>query len=142
MYTLDDLRQQNQDIFELCEVLSVLIEHHDIYDNSVFCDLMARFKEKVWIHLVFEDNTIYTELARHSDPEVRKVAGDFHESAKRIKKRFRDYVKHWCKPQIDAREHEILVEESRAVLALIRDRIAYENEQMFPLAERVDVSSG
>ena len=133
MYSLEDLRKQNRDISELCEVLAVLIENKSFYNNAVFCELMSRFKEKVWIHLVFEDNTVYAALARDDDPAVRKVAGAFHDSAREIKKRFSSYVRHWCKPVITDSEHEALVSESRAIFSLIRDRIAYENEHMFPL---------
>lgn len=133
MYSLEELRKQNRDISELCEVLAVLIEQKSLYSNAVFCELMSRFKEKVWIHLVFEDNTVYAELARDDDPEVRKIAGAFHDSAREIKKRFSGYVRNWCKPVIGDDEHAALVTESREIFSLIRDRIAYENEQMFPL---------
>jgi DUF438 domain-containing protein len=133
MYSLDELRKQNQDISQLCDVLSVLMEQRSLHDNPYVCELLSRFKEKVWIHLVFEDNTIYAELARHGDPAVSEVAQGFHDSAKEIKKRFSAYVRHWCKPAIDEAEHRALANESREIFRLIRERIAYENEHMFPL---------
>lgn len=136
MYSLDELKQQNEDIARLCEVLSVLVEHKSMHNNPVVCELMARFKEKVWMHLVFEDNTIYSELAGHSDPAVRDIARQFHDSARQIKKHFSGYIRHWCKPTVEDSEHEALLQESREIFRLIRERIDYENRQMFPLVEK------
>ena len=136
MYSLDELRQQNKDISELCNVLSVLIEHTELHSNPYLCDLMQRFKEKVWMHLVFEDNTVYAALLRHSDGSVNKTAKAFHDSAREIKHRFSGYVKHWCKSATSNAEHKALQEESRDIFQLIMERVQYENEYMFPLVEK------
>ncbi len=133
MYSLDELKKQNQDISALCDVLSLLMEHRALHTNPYVCDLMSRFREKVWMHLVFEDNTIYAELARHHNPKIIETAREFHDSARQIKQRFSGYVKHWCVPDINDRQHRDLVEESRAIFGLIQERIRYENEHIFPL---------
>lgn len=133
MYTLDELREQNREILELCDVLAVLVEHKHLRNNPHVCALMARFKEKVWIHLVFEDNTIYSELSRHDEASISEVARRFHDSAREIRKRFSSYVRHWCKPEVSEAEFPALLEESREVFGLIRQRVAYENDEMFPL---------
>jgi len=52
------------------------------------CELASRFNEKVWMHLVFEDNTIYSELAAYNNPDISTFAHDFHDNAKAIKKDF------------------------------------------------------
>ena len=52
MYSVGELKKQNEDISELCDLLSVLIEHRSLHNNSYVCELMARFREKVWMHLV------------------------------------------------------------------------------------------
>jgi len=133
MYSLDELKAQNQEISDLCAVLSVLVEQQSLHSNPYVCELMSRFKEKVWIHLVFEDNTIYSALSRHDNTEVSGIARDFHDSARQIKKRFSTYVRRWCSPAVGEFEHEELVRESREIFQLIMDRVKYENEKMFPL---------
>ncbi|HEC07139.1 MAG TPA: hypothetical protein ENJ12_09815, partial [Thiolapillus brandeum] len=87
MYSLEELKQQNKEIKDLCAVLSVLIEDKSLHDNPYMCELMARFREKVWMHLVFEDNTVYAELLRHQDPSVSETARNYHDSAREIRKR-------------------------------------------------------
>ena len=135
MYSVDELKKQNEDIAELCDVLSVLIEHRSLHNNSYVCELMARFREKVWMHLVFEDNTIYAELTRHNDKSISDTARGFHDSAKEIRQCFSHYVKHWCKPAVDDADHDALQKESSELFRLVRERINYENVHMFPLIE-------
>jgi len=136
MYSLDELKKQNQEITDLCEVLSILMEQKGMHDNPVVCELMTRFKEKVWMHLVFEDNTIYTALANHNDASVSEIAKNFHDSAKAIKKRFTAFVSHWCHPAVDDAQHEMLTNECRNIFSQIVDRVKYENEKIFPLVEK------
>ncbi len=135
MYTLDELKKQNQEITQLCEVLAVLVEHPHLHNNPVVCELMSRFKEKVWLHLVFEDNTLYQELARHDDETTRRVVQEFHDSARALKKRFSTYLRRWCQPEVSDSEHEELLRESREIFNLIRNRVQYEDEHIFPLLE-------
>ena len=135
MYTLDELKKQNQEITQLCEVLAVLVEHPHLHNNPVVCELMSRFKEKVWLHLVFEDNTLYQELARHDDETTRRIVQEFHDSARALKKRFSTYLRRWCQPEVSDSEHEELLRESREIFNLIRNRVQYEDEHIFPLLE-------
>jgi len=135
MYSVDELKKQNEDIAELCDVLSVLIEHRSLHNNSYVCELMARFREKVWMHLVFEDNTIYAELTRHNDKSISDTARGFHDSAKEIRRCFSHYVRHWCGPAVDDADHDALLKESSELFRLVKERIHYENAYMFPLIE-------
>ena len=136
MYTLDELKNQNQEISQLCDVLSVLIEQSSLHNNPFVNELMKRFKEKVWVHLVFEDNTIYAALLHTGDDKTSNVAKAFHDSAKEIKHRFSGFVRHWCSMPESNEERESLKKESSEIFRLIRDRISYENEQIFPLVEK------
>ena len=136
MYSLDELKKQNQEISQLCDVLSVLMEQQSLHDNPFVTELMKRFKEKVWVHLVFEDNTIYAALLHTGDEKVSNTAKAFHDSAKEIKHRFSGFVRHWCSMPESADERKTLSKESGEIFELIRDRISYENEQIFPLVEK------
>lgn len=136
MYSLDELKEQNKEISQLCEVLSVLMEQQSLHNNPFVCELMTRFKEKVWVHLVFEDNTIYAALLHTGDEKVSNTAKAFHDSAKEIKHRFSGFVRHRCSLPGSDSEHELLSKESREIFSLIRDRISYEEDKIFPLVEQ------
>jgi hemerythrin-like domain-containing protein len=136
MYTLDELKRQNQEISDLIDVLSVLVEQPNLHRNPFVCDLVSSFNEKVWMHLVFEENTIYSELAKHHNPDISQIARDFHESARQIRKHFTGYVKLWCQTSTDSGSHQAFIEQSAKIFELLRERVKYESEEMFPLIER------
>lgn len=133
MYTLNELKKQNKEIADLIDVLAVLIEQPSLRENPFVCELLSRFNEKVWMHLVFEENTIYSELAKHHNPDISGIADRFHESARQVKKTFTNYVKLWCHSSVNQEE---LIAESKKIFKLIQDRIYYETNEMFPLAEK------
>ena len=85
MYTLDDLKKQNQEISDLIDALEVLVKDGSLISNPFVCELATRFNEKVWMHLVFEDKAIYSELCRHHNPDVVSIAKTFHDSSRKIK---------------------------------------------------------
>jgi len=136
MYTLDELKKQNTEITELIDVLTALIEHQNLRGNPYVCDLVAKFNEKVWMHMVFEDNTIYSELARHHNPDISNIAKNFHDSAREIKKDFSSYVKLWCKVSEGQANKDSFTEESVRIFSLIRERIRFELEEIFPMVEK------
>ncbi len=135
MYSLSELKKQNQEINDLIEVISVLIENKKLICNPFVCDLVSRFNEKVWMHLVFEDNTIYSELAKHHNPDISEIAQRFHDSAKEVKKEFSAYVKLWCKASGADHHHQAFCSSSPEMLKKIKHRIDYENDKIFPLIE-------
>ena len=136
MYTLIELKKQNTEITDLIEILHVLVKQKSLANNPFVCELVERFNEKVWMHLVFEENTIYSELAKHHNPDISNIAQAFHENAKDIKKRFTHYVKLWCHASKEQKDHTAFVTESNAIFELIRERVRYESEEVFPLVEK------
>lgn len=135
MYSLSELKKQNQEISDLIEVLSVLVKEDKLVNNPFVCDLVSRFNEKVWMHLVFEDNTLYSELAKHHNPDISEIANSFHNSAKEIKKEFSGYVKLWCKTSGADHHNQAFCEQTSDMLIKIKNRIKFETEKMFPLVE-------
>lgn len=138
MYSsLDQLKEQNQEISQLCDVLCVLVKEPSLSTNPFVQQLMTRFKEKVWIHLVFEDNNFYSTLLSSNDEKVRETARAFHDSSKDIKHRFSEFIRHCCNTSESDSHYNTFSEQSHEVFALIRNRIAYENEHIFPLVEKM-----
>jgi len=135
MYSLSELKKQNQEISDLIEVLQVLINNKKLINNPFVCDMVSRFNEKVWMHLVFEDNTIYSELAKHNNPDISEIAQRFHDSAREIKKEFSTYVKNWCKASGADHHQQAFCDNSLEMLDKIKQRIEYETDKMFPLIE-------
>lgn len=138
MYSsLEQLKEQNQEISQLCDVLCVLVKEPSLNNNPFVQHLITRFKEKVWIHLVFEDNNFYSTLLSSEDEKVRETAKAFHDSAKEIKHRFSEFIRQCCSASESDAGYQAFSEKSHEVFDLIRNRIAYENEHIFPLVEKM-----
>jgi len=135
MYSLSELKKQNQEISDLAEVLDALIKDNNLITNPFVCDLVSRFNEKVWMHLVFEDNSLYVELAKHHNPDISNIAQTFHDTTKAIRKEFSDYIKLWCKASGADHHKQAFCEQTPDILNKVKERIKYETEQMFPLVE-------
>jgi len=141
MYTLSELKKQNQEISDLADVLDVLINKKDLITNPFVCDLVCRFNEKVWMHLVFEDNSLYNELAKHHNPDISNLAENFHTTTKAVRKEFSDYVKLWCKASGADHHQQAFCEQTPEILNKVRQRIKFETEKMFPLVESETLST-
>lgn len=141
MQSIRELKRHNRQIAQLCEVLSALVEHQSLRDNPYVCQLVSEFNEKVWSHLVVDDNELYDALLRHEDEHVRAIARRFRDSNRELKHEFGDYIRNWCDAERSAAEHASFVEQSRDIIATIRDQIRYENEQMLPLIESGEAST-
>lgn len=134
MQTLDELRTHNREISDLLDVLCVLLEQEALRRNPYVCELLSRFHDKVWTHLVLDDNELYAELLERADAQARAQALQFHDRAREIKRRFAHYVRHWCHPQERPDDQDFLAQ-SRDIFGMIREQIRYEEEQMFPLLD-------
>lgn len=137
MYTVEELQQQNRDIANLCEVLGVIVSNPQLRGNPYACDLLSKFYDKVWMHLVFEDKSLYSDLLLHPDEEVVRVATAFHESAKTLKKSFRQHVKQWCMVEpLKEGESDAFQDEMLDMIAAVMQRVRAENEEIIPLVKR------
>ncbi|HED35880.1 MAG TPA: hemerythrin domain-containing protein [Gammaproteobacteria bacterium] len=140
MYSLGELKKQNREIDDLIAVLSVLIKEESLISNPLVCDMVSQFNEKVWMHLVFEEKSIYAELTLHPDPEIKKIAEEFHNSAKEIKKEFSAYMKLWCLVSGAERHHQAFSEQSAEIMNKVKQRVTYEAEKVFPLIEESETT--
>lgn len=133
MYTLEELEQQNRDIANLCQVLLVLVQEPHLRGNPYLCDLVSRFYDKVWMHLMFEDKTLYNDLLSSPDAVVVERVTAFHDSAKVLKKRFGSHIKQWCHIDADEEEHKAFKEEMTDVIGAVQERVDAENSDIIPL---------
>ncbi|MGV6826740.1 MAG: hemerythrin domain-containing protein [bacterium] len=132
---MSELKEQNQDITELSSVLMVLVSDPDLRRNRYVCDLVSRFYDKVWMHLIFEDKSLYTDLLQHSDPEVVAKVTAFHDSAREIKKLFGRHIKQWCHIDMSSEEAQDFSTQMQATIQQVMARVRAENEEIFPLVE-------
>ena len=132
MTAVEELRQENNAIKDLSDVLSVLISSHTLRTNAIFCELLDRFRNKLDEHLKHEARSIYPELLNHDDANIKQVAKDFVSNTHELERILSKYVKKWCQ-NINSENHEEFENETQEIFHLINDRIQMEEKHLFPV---------
>lgn len=84
-------------------------------------------------HLALEDGYLYPDMLNGQNMEARMVARDFQGEMGDLAGRFTDYMARWSDDRI-AGEWPRFCTETREVMAMLAERIARENERLYPLA--------
>jgi len=135
MSQLDELRNENKDITDLCHVLSVLVEDRSLHKNPVACELLDRFMQKVNKHLDHEGRSIYGEMLKHGDTNTQNVARQFMSNTHELKKLISKYNRKWCDIPEDESEAVNYTTETKLIFNLMCERIHMEDKRLFPLIE-------
>ena len=101
---------------------------------------LASFSGKLSMHLTLEDRLLYPELLHCADPAIREIAERFVEEMVPISHAFKEYAVRWSGAGAIQKEPEAFVTETKAILAAVAYRIQRENEELYPLAEKLSES--
>lgn len=132
MIPIDELRKENDEIKDLSDVLSNLVSDQSLRTNTVFCELLQRFRDKLDNHLKHEARSIYPELLNHDDKNIKQVAKDFVSNTHELERILSKYVKRWCH-SINTDNHEEFETETMGIFRLINERIQMEENHLFPI---------
>ena len=138
MVNIAEFRHENQELVDLCAILNVLVVNADLRSNSVFCELLERFSNRIKAHLDHEDRSIYAELLNHDDKNINKVANQFMNNTHQLRQILSSYIKRWCHHPgagSDTTGHEVFLKETQAIFHLVDERIKLESNKLFPVLE-------
>ena len=135
MIPIDEFKAENREIRDLCNILGMSVDKYSLRNNSVVCELIERFADRVCEHLAHEDRSIYRDLLKKHTHEAHMIADKFLGNTQQLKNIFNDYKRGWCsKPHSEAM-HIKYVDESRHIFKLVFDRIDFEEDKIFPHIE-------
>jgi hemerythrin-like domain-containing protein len=97
---------------------------------------LARLGGKLHVHLMMEDRSLYPELLASPVPEVRATARRFQEGTPAFRRSLEALFARWLRPAAVERAPAEFVAEVTPLLAVLTERIAAEDRELFPLAER------
>lgn len=135
MIPVEEFRAENKEIRELCTVLSATVGNYSMRNNSVVCELLDRFTNRVSEHLHHEDRSIYRDLLKQHTTEADRLADKFLGNTQELKRLFNSYKRGWCMKPHKENAHETYIEESLEMFRLVCSRIDFEEEKIFPLFE-------
>ncbi len=135
MIPLEEFRSENAEIKDLCNILNVSVDQYSLRRNSIVCELIDRFVERVNAHLVHEDRSIYRDLLKKHTQEADQVADHFLGNTQELKRIFGEYKRDWCRKPHSEKDHAEYVDESKDMFKMVCDRIEFEENKIFPYFE-------
>ena len=134
MISTEELRKENKEITDLCQLLSLLVENPDMQTNTVFCELLERFRHRVDVHLANEDHAVFRKLLTREDQHAHNIAADFLSNNRQLKKIFGEYKGQWCRDGMaPAVGDQGFVADTKDLFRLVCERVDMEHKKLFPL---------
>lgn len=132
MIPVEELRNENDEIKDLSDVLSNLVSDQSLRTNTIFCELLQRFRDKLDDHLKHEARSIYPNLLNHDNNKIKQVARDFLSNTHELERILSKYVKRWCH-HITTENHEEFEKETMQMFRLVNERIQMEETHLFSI---------
>lgn len=130
MSLVEELKNENNEIKELRTLLTDLVSNQSLRNNSVFCELIQRFQNKLDDHLKHEARAIYPELLNHENKSIKKVANDFLSNTHELDRIKSKYVKRWCHNP-NTNNQDDFEKETNEIFKLVDERIKMEESCLF-----------
>src|SRR5690349_4315695 len=130
MLDLQLYRRQHRELVEVADRLSAGARAADARA------LLAELSGKLLVHLQMEDRRLYPELLRSEDPLVRETAARFQAELGSLRAAADAFSRRWLRPDAIEADPHAFSQELRSIVHALRGRIASEDSELFPAAER------
>jgi Hemerythrin HHE cation binding domain len=130
----DNLRRQHQDLLAMVGELTRRIKAEPGDARGLRTQLSA-LAGKLTVHLAMEDKALYPRLVEVNVANSRSIAKAFQQEMGGLAGAFTDYNQKWQLNAIAA-DPSGFARESHAVFSAIGKRIAREDGELYPLADR------
>jgi hemerythrin-like domain-containing protein len=135
---IETMRRQHAEAEEMAaSLLAIVANYRDLYDAVPIARLVGKLNALLRVHLAYEDMVLYPALMRAGDAEVAGLANAFHEDMGALAPQFEEFAWRWSGPTVIDMMFDRFREEATEILAALGARIERENDQLYPLAERI-----
>jgi hypothetical protein len=124
---------QHDRIESLCDAMLALVSKDCQPDHAMA--LLHELAQAVDEHLAIEDPLIYDRMWPSDDPAARASARLFAENFSALTADWAVYLTEWTDTSI-AVDWPVFQEQSRSIIARVRDRVRHENALLYPSAFR------
>jgi hypothetical protein len=139
---LDLYRHQHRELLGVAQRLGARADHASLSTApgaEEVRGLLATLSGKLMVHLQMEDRSLYPALLGSPDPEVRGGVARFQAEMGSLRQRAGLFFGRWLRTAAIEREPDAFSAELRPLLHALAGRIAAEDAELYPLAERLDV---
>jgi hemerythrin-like domain-containing protein len=131
---IDRFMAQHNDILGVAREITEKLK--DEADASVLRSLLSSLAGKLNFHLAMEDQVLYPRLMERKDSEANVMAKKFKSEMGGLGEAFLAYNNKWQVSAIRSNRADFSSESNR-IFAALTQRIAKENKELYPLADRV-----
>jgi iron-sulfur cluster repair protein YtfE (RIC family) len=130
----DNFRRQHQDLLAMAGEIAGKLKAEPS-DARGLRNLLSAMAGKLTVHLAMEDKALYPRLAQVDVENSRSIARAFQQEMGHLAGAFAEYNQKWQMNAIAA-DPTGFARDTHAVFAAIGRRIARENNELYPLADR------
>ena len=137
---IEAMRRQHDEAEKIAaEIMGFMGSYRDEYDAIPIARLLGKLNALLRVHCAYEDSVLYPAMMTSGDGEAAALARRFDEEMGTLAMQFEEFVRRWSGPTVIAAMFERFCEEATALFGTLAARIERENDQLFPLAERISV---
>lgn len=135
---MQSLRKQHDSAEDMVATIMTLIEsYRDEGDAIPIARTIGKLNVLLRVHLAYEDTVLYPYLIRSGDGETAALAFKFSRETGSLAPQFEEFARRWSDPTAISGMFGRFREEATAIFATLAARIQRENDQLYPLAERM-----
>ena len=129
----DKFRTQHNEILQIAKEMTAELKGEA--DPAILRKLLSNLAGKLNFHLAMEDQALYPRLMDRKDSDTRQLAKKFMDEMGGLGKVFTTYNDKW---QVSAirKDPAGFLSETQTVFAALTKRIARENTELYPLADK------
>ncbi|MDP2339994.1 MAG: hemerythrin domain-containing protein [Deltaproteobacteria bacterium] len=138
MSGIDNLRHQHKAILGIVEQMTLLLDAEQLtMSGDVVRRHLSRVAGQLTVHFAMEDHGLYPRLLSDPDEQIRARTERIADEVDGIKAAFAEYLSRW--PTAKAIEHSAtrFIDETRAIFAALGARINTEENELYPLLDKV-----
>ena len=99
--------------------------------------LLSMLAGQLSVHLAMEDKSLYPKLTAHPDATLRATAAKYTREIGGLAATFTAYNTKWASPDDIRAAAPAFIQETQAIVAALGKRIDREDNELYPLVDRV-----
>jgi len=127
--------EQHEDLMSVAHQLVIALDADALARDAWEArGILSTLAGKLKVHLVLEDNILYSELLSSPDENVRSVSRQFMDEMGGITKVFQDYLEKWPHAMAVEERPQEFNDETQIILTVLAERIEKEEKILYPMA--------
>jgi hemerythrin-like domain-containing protein len=134
-------RKQHKEIMDISKELSQLFDPIKLKNDAFQArHLLSIFFGKFKMHSIAEDKNLYATLLQSQNKEIKRVIRKYSEENNSISEMFNSYRGKWYREQSIRENSPTFITESKQFFSHLSFRMEKENEELYPLLEKLIIS--